>query len=88
MTQYEEYTQTGMLGGYKPEEMTGRVLENGKVIPLLRDTRYAFDEDKLSLQREMYVGGRVFRVTSVFNLFAEKTATDSILHLIDHDLGK
>ena len=88
MTQYEEYKQTGMLGGYRPKEMQGRLLGDGKVIPFLRDTQCTFERDKLELQRQLYVGGRVFKVTSVFNLFAEKTATDSMLHLIDHDLEK
>ena len=88
MKQYEEYKQTGLLGGYKPEEVQGRMLEDGKVAPLLRDMQCTFGKDKLELQRQVYVGGRIFKVTSVLNLFAEKTATDSMLQLIDHDLEK
>ena len=88
MTQYEEYRQTGMLGGYRPEEMRGRALESGKIIPLLRDTRCNMEKETLELQRQMYVGGRVFKVTSVFRLGAEKTPTESMLRLIEHDLEK
>lgn len=88
MTQYEEYKQTGMLGGYKPEEMRGKSLGDGKVIPLLRDTQCNIEKETIELQRPMYVGGRVFKVTSVFRLAAEKTATESMLRLIEHDLEK
>lgn len=88
MKQYEENKQTGLLGGYKPEEVQGRLLGDGKVVPFLRDVQCAFEKDKLELQRQVYVGGRIFKVTSVFNLFTEKTATDSMLRLIDHDLEK
>lgn len=88
MTQYEEYTQTGMLGGYKPEEIRGQELKGGKIVPFLRDMQCSFNRDKLELQREVYVNGRVFKVTSVFNLFAEKTATDSMFQLIDQDFEK
>lgn len=88
MTEYEEYKQTGMLGGYKAEEIKGKTLGEGKVVPLFTETEFSFDRDKLGLQRQLYVGGRVFKVTSVFNLKAEKTATDSMLHLIDRDLEK
>ena len=88
MTEYEEYKQTGMLGGYKAEDIQGKPLGEGKVAPIFTETEFAFDRDKLGLQRQLYVGGRVFKVTSVFKLKAEKTATDSMLHLIDQDLEK
>ena len=88
MTEYEEYKQTGMLGGYKAEEIQGKTLGEGKVAPIFTETEFAFDRDNLGLQRQLYVGGKVFKVTSVFKLKAEKTATDSMLHLIDHDLEK
>ena len=88
MKQYEEYKQTELLGGYKPEEVQGRLLGDGKIVPVLRDVQCDFEKDKLELQRQVYVGGRIFKVTSVFKLFTEKTATDSMLRLIDHDLEK
>lgn len=88
MKQYEEYKQTELLGGYKPEEVQGRLLGDEKIVPFLCNVQCAFEKDKLELHRQVYVGGRIFKVTSVFKLFTEKTATDSMLRLIDHDLEK
>ena len=40
-SEYEIYLETGILGGYRPEEITQRRLGGGKIIPIFRDTRSA-----------------------------------------------
>ena len=82
MTEYEEYKQTGMLGGYKAEDIQGKTLGEGKVAPIFTETEFAFDRDKLGLQRQLYVGGKVFKVTSVFKLKAEKEHFKGALRFI------
>ena len=88
MTEFEEYQQTGMLGGYMPEQARLYQSEDGKVGTLFRDTAY-WKRDGCSVhEREMYVGGRLFRITSVFPDAPTATPTDGMLSLIDMELEK
>ena len=87
-TEYEEYRETGMLGGYDPDRATLRETENGEVLTSFRDTSYQHLDDHIINQREMLIGGKVFHVTSVFQMDATATPTDKLLSLIDTDLKK
>ena len=87
-TEYEEYRDTGMLGGYDPDRATLRETENGEVLTSFRDTSYQHLDDYNITQREMLIGGKVFHVTSVFQIDATATPTDKLLSLIDTDLKK
>ena len=87
-TEYEEYRETGMLGGYDPDRATLRETENGEVLTSFRDTCYQHQDDHIINQREMLIGGKVFHVTSVFQVDATATPTDKLLSLIDTDLKK
>ena len=87
-TEYEEYRETGMLGGYDPDRATLRETENGEVLTSFRDTSYQHLDDHIINQREMLIGGKVFHVTSVFQVDATATPTDKLLSLIDTDLKK
>ena len=87
-TEYEEYRDTGMLGGYDPDRATLRETENGEVLTSFRDTSYQHQDDYNITQREMLIGGKVFHVTSVFQIDATATPTDKLLSLIDTDLKK
>ena len=87
-TEYEEYRETGMLGGYDPDRATVRETENGEVLTSFRDTCYQHQGDHIINQREMLIGGKVFHVTSVFQIDATATPTDKLLSLIDTDLKK
>jgi len=88
MTEFEEYQQTGMLGGYKPECARVYQAEDGKVGTIFRDTTY-WERDGCAInEREMYVGGRVFHVRSVFDPRPTKTPTDAMLRVIDSELEK
>ncbi len=87
-TEYEEYRETGMLGGYDPDRTMLRKTENGEVLTSFRDTCYQHQGDHNINQREMLIGGKVFHVTSVFPMEATATPTDKLLSLIDADLKK
>ena len=87
-TEYEEYRDTGMLGGYNPNGALLRETENGEVLTSFRDTCYQHKCDHNINQREMLIEGKVFHVISVFLMEATATPTDKLLSLIDTDLKK
>ena len=88
MTEFEEYQQTGMLGGYKPECARVYQAEDGKVGTVFRDTAYWKRDGCAVHEREMYVGSRLFHVRSVFDLHPAKTPTEAMLHIIDSNLER
>ena len=85
---YEEYRDTGMLGGYNPNGALLRETESGEVLTSFRDTCYQHQGDHIINQREMLIEGKVFHVISVFLMEATATPTDKLLSLIDTDLKK
>ena len=87
-TEYEEYRDTGMLGGYRPERAVLRDDGNGSVATSFRDTAYWLKDDHAVSERQMLIGGKVFQVTSVFPSKTSATPTDKLLSLIDADLAK
>ena len=87
-TEYEEYRDTGMLGGYDPDRAMLRETGNRAVLTCFRDTCYQHQDDHNVNQREMLIGGKVFHVTSVFPMDATAIPTDKLLSLIDTDLKK
>jgi len=84
----EIYLETGILGGYRAEEITQRRLSGGKIMPIFRDTVCTAESGRIELQRQMMVGGRVFTVRSIFDASSDKTATSNLLKVIDGDLSK
>lgn len=87
-TESEIYLETGILGGYRPEEITQRRLGGGKIIPIFRDTVCTAQDGRTELRRQMMVGGRVFTVRSIFDAGSDKTATSNLLKVIEEDLSK
>ena len=89
MTEFEEYRQTGMLGGYKPERVRMRKVGNGKVIPLYPDgVELEAEPDAIGIVREVYIDGCLIRVHSLFDLHPARTPTDAMLRVIDGELEK
>ncbi len=90
MTDFEEYQATGMLGGYKPGEIVGgRFGGDNKVMPTFLNTKFSESANGESqIHRAMYIGGRLFRIRSVFEAGAKHTPTESLFHVIDSDLKK
>ena len=89
MTEFEEYQQTGMLGGYKPERVKIHEVGDGKVVPFYPDDVGLTSEDgSVGITREVYIDGCLIRVHSMFGLRPAKTPTDAMLRVIDNDLEK
>ena len=89
MTEFEEYRQTGMLGGYMPERVRMRKVGNGKVIPLYPDgVELEAEPDAIGIVREVYIDGCLIRVHSLFDLHPARTPTDAMLRVIDGELKK
>ena len=84
---YEEYRDTGVLGGYHPEMAVLREQRSGEILTTFRDTNYQQREDRLESQRKMLIRGKVFLVTSVFPSEAIATPTNKLLSLIDAELS-
>lgn len=87
-TEYEEYRDTGIVGAYDPAKAVFRQTEDGGVSTIFRDSSYWDTAEGFISERNMLVGGKVFRITSVFPVEAGATPTDKLLSLIDADLSK
>ena len=57
---WEIYRDTGILGGYIPEQAKLRRTEDGDVATVFRDTTTCMEEDCITKQREMLIGSRRF----------------------------
>ena len=85
---WEIYRDTGILGGYIPEQAKLRRTEDGEVATVFRDTVTHEEEDCIAKQREMLIGGRRFCITSVFPVEPSATPTDKLIACIDAELEK
>ena len=85
---YEEYRDTGVLGGYHPEMAVLREQSDGEVMTIFRDTEYHQQEQNMECRREMIIRDKVFHVTSVFPAEAVATPTDKLLSLIDAEFSE
>ena len=52
---WEIYRDTGILGGYIPEQAKLRRTEDGEVATVFRDTTTRIEGDCIAKQREMYM---------------------------------
>ena len=88
MEEWEEYLQTGMLGGYKPELIRGTEA-CGKIIPHYGDeVGVCSEEGAVGLTHNLIVDGVQFRISSMFELDSTKTPTEAMLSVIDAELEK
>ena len=83
---WEIYRDTGILGGYIPEQAKLRRTEDGEVATDFRDTVTHEEEDCIANQREMMIVGRRLCVTAVFPAEPCATPTDKLIACIDADL--
>ena len=86
--EWEIYRDTGVLGSYRPERGILRRTEDGAVESNFRDTTTCMEEDCITKQREMLIGGRRFCITSVFPAEPSATPTDKLIACIDAELEK
>ena len=87
-SEYEIYLETGILGGYMPDEITQRRLDSGKIMPIFRDAVCTAENGRIELRRQMRVRNRIFTVISIFDAGSKKTATDRLKKVIDENLSK
>ena len=85
---WEIYRDTSILGGYMPEQAKLRRTEDGETATVFQDTVTHAEEDCITKQREMLIGGRWFCITSVFPAEPCTTPTDKLLACIDAELEK
>lgn len=87
-SEFEQYMETGILGGYVPDRVIG-IQTEGKITPVYRDAFYHETENGVELHREMVVGDRLFFVRSIFSGTEKaKTPTEQMIRVIDSDLEK
>ena len=87
-SEFKQYMETGILGGYVPERVFG-LQEEDKIKPTFRDAAYWETENGAELHREMLVGDRRFLIRSIFSTAeSAKTPTQQMLQIIDSDLEK
>ena len=63
---WETLRDTGMLGAYRPEEVSLQELPSGEILSLFSDTELWEYPGQLVRKREMVIGGKVFHIASVF----------------------
>ena len=85
---WEIYRDTGILGGYIPEQAKLRRTEDGNVESSFRDAATLADTDCVTRQREMLIGSKRFCITSVFPAESCATPTEKLLACIDAELEK
>ena len=85
---WEIYRDTGILGGYRPEQVSGMRKEN-KIKPVFQDASYWITDNGAELHREMLIDGRRFIIRSILSASEKaKTPTEQMLQIIDNDLKK
>ena len=82
------YLDTGILGAYETAEVVCDELVDGKYAPCFEDAMVVFGTEQTHIDRRMDIGGRSFRIRSVFPTGTEITPTDRLLKLIDTELEK
>ena len=80
------YLETGILGAYETAEVDSDEEQDGKYVPCFDDSLIIFDSDFNRITRRMMVGGKAFRVSSIFPAAGISTPTERMLRLIDSDL--
>ncbi len=82
------YLKTGILGAYETTEVVWDEVVDGKCVPCFEDAMVVFGTEQTHIDRIMDIGGRSFRIRSVFPQGAETTPTDRLLDFIDVELEK
>ena len=63
---WEIYRDTGILGGYIPEQAKLRRTEDGEVATVFRDTTTRIEGDCIAKQREMLIGSKRFCICLLY----------------------
>jgi len=84
----QHYQTTGILGAYESAECVDDIEMDGQFAPCFDDSLIIYDSDVMRTSRRMMVGGKAFRISSIFPVIGVSTPTERMLRLIDADLEK
>jgi hypothetical protein len=82
------YWKTGILGSYETAECDDYAERDGKYAPCFDDSLVILGSDTVQTLRCMVIGGKAFRVNSIFPAKDAATPTERLLQLVDADLAK
>lgn len=87
---YEEiqsFLETGSSNAYEFSEPSISKTKIGKKFPYFNDVEIRVDNEGSKISREMYIGGMVFRICSVFPYMGKekKTPTEQLIKYMDSE---
>ena len=79
------FLETGVSGSYEFSEPSVSKTQVGKMFPYFKDVEITVDSEGSKINREMYIGGMVFRICSVFPSMGheKKTPTEQLIKYMD-----
>ena len=84
----QHYLETGVLGAYETADIIWQSDSEGTSHRTFADSFVYTDETSHTIERDMVVEDRVFRVHSVFPVRSASTPTKKMLSVIENDLEK
>ncbi len=84
----QHYLETGVLGAYETADIIWQSDSEGTSHRTFADSFVYTDETSHTIERDMVVEERVFRVHSVFPVKCSSTPTKKMLSVIENDLEK
>lgn len=84
----KHFLETSLLGAYETADVIWQSDSEGTLHRTFWDSFVYTDEQAHTIEREMVVDGRVFRVHSVFPIGNATTPTKKMLAIIENDCEK
>lgn len=83
----QSFLETGINGTCEFSTPTVTKTQIGKMFPYFDDTEVTVDSEGSKISREMYIGGMVFRICSVFPYMGQekKTPTEQMIKYMDSE---
>ena len=83
----QSFLETGVSGAYEFSEPSISKTKIGKMFPYFNDVEITVDNEGSKISREMYIGGMVFRICSVFPYMGQekKTPTEQLIKYMDSE---
>ena len=77
----QSFLETGVSGVYEFSEPYVSKTQIGKMFPYFNDVEITVDSEGSKISREMYIGGMIFRICSVFPYMGQekKTPTEQLI---------
>lgn len=84
----QQYLKTKILGAYETTDVIWQTDSAGKMRRTFDDSFVYADDDKLIVERDMEVEGKIIGVHSVFPIKPTSTPTKKLLTIIENDCEK